>query len=587
MRTFNFKARLIGDEKYLTYTMGEETELDEDVLDYCEENDVKEIVPIIYEEDDDYDYLTYDITNRISINDFIQKEVKFESVINILRNVADGLISVKEQAIPLSYILLNREFMYIDESTYDITFICLPVESQGKIMAEFKGFMRQILANMKYDVEEDTSYVGKLLTYINGDNFNLRGLIGLTEALMEEAGVSFEAAGTIDANGVEVMNTEEPSVEQEEASGVNDFMNSLADTDEALPEIGDDEEDVDTEEVASDEELESILPKGMVVETSEEEPITDETTEDSGEETEEPVAETTEDATPEIDEGEEDSEKKEEEDSVKEEEKEDISAKAEEKEEPSVKEEEEEKTPEKAEKKEEKKGTTPITKETDIETIRQRLQEIVKEAPTARSSSGSGNGLKTIEDLDNYLDSRPPVVKRNVVKVNRAAIIQNVAAEEAVANSETEELGTIPVVEDITEDMNVEKADDGKPKSKSILSKSVPDTKQKASSSILNAPKAMPYLIRVNTEERIMLNKPVFKIGKASRGVDYTVGGNGAISRQHAIISQRDGVCYIKDNKSTNHTYVNGKMIEEGAEEILTHESMIKLGDEEFLFKIR
>lgn len=84
-----------------------------------------------------------------------------------------------------------------------------------------------------------------------------------------------------------------------------------------------------------------------------------------------------------------------------------------------------------------------------------------------------------------------------------------------------------------------------------------------------------------------MLNKSIFKIGKASRGVDYTVSGNGAISRQHAIIVQKDGVCFIKDNKSTNHTYVNGKAIEDGVEEILTHDSMIKLGDEEFIFKIR
>ncbi|MBE5943982.1 MAG: FHA domain-containing protein [Lachnospiraceae bacterium] len=46
-------------------------------------------------------------------------------------------------------------------------------------------------------------------------------------------------------------------------------------------------------------------------------------------------------------------------------------------------------------------------------------------------------------------------------------------------------------------------------------------------------------------------------------------------------------MCYIKDNKSTNHTYVNGNMVEDGIEEILTHDSMIRLGDEEFLFKIR
>ena len=84
-----------------------------------------------------------------------------------------------------------------------------------------------------------------------------------------------------------------------------------------------------------------------------------------------------------------------------------------------------------------------------------------------------------------------------------------------------------------------------------------------------------------------MINKPIFKLGKSARGVDYTVGGNGAISRQHAIIIQKDGVCYIRDNKSTNHTYVNDVMVEEGVDEILTHDSLIRLGDEEFRFKIR
>ena len=54
MRTFNFRARNIGEEKYLSYTMGEDCELDEDVLDYCQDNAPEELIEIIYEEDDDY-----------------------------------------------------------------------------------------------------------------------------------------------------------------------------------------------------------------------------------------------------------------------------------------------------------------------------------------------------------------------------------------------------------------------------------------------------------------------------------------------------------------------------------------------------
>lgn len=103
----------------------------------------------------------------------------------------------------------------------------------------------------------------------------------------------------------------------------------------------------------------------------------------------------------------------------------------------------------------------------------------------------------------------------------------------------------------------------------------------------VNVPKVNPYLIRVNTNERIMITKQNFKVGKASMGVDYTVKGNGAVSRVHAVIMNKDGIYYIRDNKSTNHTYVNGKMLEEGENELLTQDCKIVLGDEEFIFKLR
>lgn len=602
MRTFYFKARNIGEEKYLTYTMGAECELDEDVLDYCEENNPGELLNIIYEEDDDYDYLTYDITDRTSLEEFIKGEVDCQTVLFVLRNVADGLISLKEQAIPLSYVLLNKEFIYINKETKELKFICLPIESKGSLAVEFKSFVRQLLANMKYDVDEDLNYVGKLLTYINGDNFNLRGLIGLAEALMEEEGISFEAAGAIDADGVEVVSADtEPEAEK---TGI---MDQLDDSDDApLPEIGDDEEDgeAEAEEKPEEEELDSILPAGMkpVAESEEEEldsilpagmkPATEpeETEEDN---TEIPVAdidekpvepvteEAVEKAEPVIEEAVEKVETVQEIPVVE------AKKPVEEIEEiPAV-----ELAPQMEAPKEEIIKMKPQKKEADIDVIKDRIKELVGEVPSAKPVGGvTGKKINTLEDLDTYLDSKPPVVKKNVVKVNRAAIIQQTEAEveaaeaeERAANGLTENIkGT---VEDITDDMNIEKKDDEKPKSSSVLSKTVAEVAKAATGN--NVPKALPYLIRVSTEERIMLSKVTFKIGKATRGVDYTVGGNGAISRQHAIITQKDGVCYIKDNKSTNHTFVNGKVIEEGVEEILTHDSMIRLADEEFVFKIR
>ncbi len=572
MRVFNFKARNIGEEKYLTYTMGEECELDEDVLDYCEDNNLKELVDIIYEEDDDYDYLTYDITGKVSLEEYIANEMKAKQVLLIVRNLANNLISFKEQAIQLSYILLNRSYIFVGDDM-ELQYICLPVESKAAVAAEFKSFVRQLLANMKYDVEEELSYVGKLLTYINSDSFNLRGMVGLAQALMEEAGIGFEDTSSIDADGVEVVNDE--PVLNEGSQSTADFMSGMDDAGD-LPEIGDDEEDEAEEEAesADDEELDSILPAGMNAVKEEEieiptigdvEALDSETSDDEASDSE--SVETVE-ATAEVTPAE--------------------TEKAENEEKPAENTEEPKVTPV-AQPEPQETAPAQKSKETDVDIIKSRIKELVNTVPTLRQQEEPIGEIKTLADLDNALGSnRPPVIKKNVVKVNRAALIQSAAEHEG----ETEKLeGPGPVEAELTPATPAPVAEpvveEEKPKSNSILSKTVAAVVEAPRASIFNAPKAMPYLIRVNTEERIMLGKVMFKIGKASRGVDYTVDGNGAISRQHAVIIQRDGVCYIKDNKSTNHTYVNDKMVEDGVEEILTHDSKIRLGDEEFLFKIR
>ena len=59
-----------------------------------------------------------------------------------------------------------------------------------------------------------------------------------------------------------------------------------------------------------------------------------------------------------------------------------------------------------------------------------------------------------------------------------------------------------------------------------------------------------------------------------------------AISRVHAIIHKRDGACYIKDNDSTNNTYVNGTILKGEKEQLLMKGMKISLADEEFIFEL-
>ena len=101
-----------------------------------------------------------------------------------------------------------------------------------------------------------------------------------------------------------------------------------------------------------------------------------------------------------------------------------------------------------------------------------------------------------------------------------------------------------------------------------------------------NLPQKFAYLIKKNSFDRIDVNKPVFRIGKEKSYADYSVMNNNAVSRLHADIINKNGVYFIKDNNSTNGTFVNGVRIQSNIEVEIFDGNTITLANEEFDFHI-
>lgn len=93
-----------------------------------------------------------------------------------------------------------------------------------------------------------------------------------------------------------------------------------------------------------------------------------------------------------------------------------------------------------------------------------------------------------------------------------------------------------------------------------------------------------PELLRVSTNENIVINKPVFRLGKERSYVDYFITNNNAISRSHADIITRGNRCFVCDQNSTNHTYINGNIVEVKTETEIYEGDILKLANEEFIF---
>lgn len=95
-------------------------------------------------------------------------------------------------------------------------------------------------------------------------------------------------------------------------------------------------------------------------------------------------------------------------------------------------------------------------------------------------------------------------------------------------------------------------------------------------------PERATYIIRKKNGDKRLIHKSEFKIGKEASYVDFCIEDNSSVSRTHANIIRENGKLYIMDNNSTNHTYVDNKIVMPGEKIELFHASQIRLADEEF-----
>lgn len=602
MKQISFRVRNFDKEQYLTFNIDNEAELDEEVLDFLEEEEPEGIVPVIFEEGEEFDTFSYDVTDKIHLSELSEQEINAEMVLLVLRGLILALLDMAEYRVPVSYLVLNRHYIYID-SDYKVEFVCIPLEDmQGDV--DVSHFLRNFLASLRFESSENGDYVAKLFTYINNHAiFNLRNMLTLVEDLMENMGIEIpdDDANEIYAEYQEVgadttvLTEEEPeSVQAMDDLEAAEALEEAEDLEEVMQDLEDSsEEDAETTGELVEEEAEESEEEVQESDPEEEDVAEDingnAATEDAMEEKEEPVVEKPETEEPE------DSEEKTEAnaDETVAEEPEDA-----------VEEGENDAEPEDSSETEDAKAKLLDAESQEIvNKLKEKLSGAKKEKPKTeekkepkkpafKTKDTSSVGVVIQDDLDEFLAEKELEEQmahheesglkiRKNIKVSRASIVKNTqeelkAAEEQKAAEEPEEDEVMEVVEPEEEEVV----------SNSILSQTISGATGLLKGNV-SVPKVNPYLIRVNTDERIMITKQNFKIGKASMGVDYSVKGNGAVSRVHAVITNKDGIYYIRDNKSTNHTFVNGKTLEDGENELLTQDCKIVLGDEEFIFKLR
>lgn len=97
--------------------------------------------------------------------------------------------------------------------------------------------------------------------------------------------------------------------------------------------------------------------------------------------------------------------------------------------------------------------------------------------------------------------------------------------------------------------------------------------------------KTLFLLRRSNNESKEVVGTNVV-LGKDPKSCTFVINGNNAVSRVHATIKLVANKFYLRDNNSTNHTFINGTKLDPKNKYVIHDRDIIKFANEEFVCMI-
>lgn len=139
--------------------------------------------------------------------------------------------------------------------------------------------------------------------------------------------------------------------------------------------------------------------------------------------------------------------------------------------------------------------------------------------------------------------------------------------------------------EPIYEETIVENPITDSPVSENFIDQTDETEQVDTSDSVEKEPEVYPMLTRVSSNDKYIIVKPVYSIGKKKEMCDLFI-DNTYVSRHHADIIRQDDNFYIMDKGSLNKTYVDDTMIDPETPVEIFNGTKITIANEDFIFSL-
>lgn len=551
-----------GNNTYLVYKIGASDNVDTMSLGMITNNKIDGIVPTLFTQSDTDRFIKYNISAKVSAKEFLSGVVNKKRLLGVFISVLKAIKSTEEYMIDARSLLIDLEHIYVDVSKCDAMLVCLPLVRQNESV-NIPMFFKQIMFSTQFDQNENCDYVAQIINYLNSTP--VFSVDAFEKLLMDIDADNLNIAASKAVAGQQKPVQPQSQSQSQQPKPMQPAMNQLKNTQVQtnMPSQGKMQSQRETQSannVVQPNQVNFAVPNmnpqnqnrinnnvqmgtnisGTYVETTSEKPMSMFGLLTHYSKENKQIYER-------------------------------------------------QKAQRKAQKEAEKNGAAMPSQNVKAsnasfaipgqppqqrpQPAQAQPQPVMPQQPQQQFAQPQRQFTQSNQPQRQFAQPQPmPQAQQKPVQQVQQKPVQN-------QNANTGMTGNPSVPPQILENMT---------KAGNFGETTVLGVGSEAGeTTVLGTSQAQiikPYLLRIKNNERIELNKPVFRIGKERSYVDYFVSDNTAVSRSHANIINKDNEFYIVDTNSTNHTYVNGSMIQSNVETKIEHGTKIRLANEDFEF---
>ena len=183
MQGFTYENQ--GQNTYLVYQF-DDRPIDTMALGMLTNNKIKGFAPAIYTEIDNQKFIKYNVSSHVTLSKLFMGDVRKMRLLKTFVNIVDAMQILDAYMLDRRTIMLDRDYIYVDASTSDVSMICVPVVDEFAPIDE-REFFKNIIFSVSFAANENGDYVARILAYLNSvELFQLQDFKKMLEGLMSE-----------------------------------------------------------------------------------------------------------------------------------------------------------------------------------------------------------------------------------------------------------------------------------------------------------------------------------------------------------------------------------------------------------------